>query len=59
MMYVEVNAMEQNPEFEEQLPENEGYTPRPVWQVWAARGGLVLFILFVIYQIIQIAGGGL
>ena len=51
--------MENNQEFENQLPEQEGYTPRPVWQVWGARAGLVLFILFVIYQIIQIAGGGL
>lgn len=37
----------------------EGYVPRPVWQVWGARIGLVLFILFVIYQIISIAAGGL
>ena len=51
--------MENNQEFESQLPENEGCTPRPTWQVWAARLGLVLFILFVIYQILQIAGGGL
>ena len=40
------------------VPE-EGYTPRPVWQVWAARIGLVLFLVFVAYQIISIAGGGL
>lgn len=37
----------------------EQYVPRPAWQVWAARIGLVLFILFVIYQILSIAGGGL
>lgn len=37
----------------------EGYVPRPMWQVWAARVGLVLFILFVIYQLFSIAGGGL
>jgi len=42
-----------------QIPEAEGYAPRPAWQVWAARIGLVLFIGFVIYQLIQIAGGGL
>ena len=40
------------------LPE-EGYVPRPAWQVWGARIGLVIFILFVIYQIISIATGGL
>ncbi len=37
---------------------NEGYVPRPAWQVWAARIGLVLFIGFVIYQFVSIAGGG-
>ena len=38
-------------------PEQEGYVPRPAWQVWGARVGLVIFILFVIWQLIQIAGG--
>ena len=36
-----------------------GYVPRPAWQVWGARIALVLFILFVIWQIMNIAGGGL
>ncbi len=40
-------------------PETEGYVPRPAWQVWGARIGLVLFLLFVAYQILSIAGGGL
>ena len=40
-------------------PEEEGYVPRPAWQVWGARIGLVIFIGFVILQILQIAGGGL
>ena len=44
---------------ENTLPEQEGYVPRPAWQVWGARVGLVLFILFVIWQIITIARGGL
>jgi len=43
----------ENPE-----PEEEGYTPRPRNQVWAARIGLVFFILFVLYQILTIATGG-
>lgn len=38
------------------LPE-KGYEPRPTWQVHMARIGLALFLLFVLYQIIQIAGG--
>ncbi len=41
------------------LPQEEGYTPRPLWQVWCARLGLVLVVIFVIYQLLQIAGGGL
>ena len=45
---------------ENQIPEeNSGYTPRPAWQVWMARVGLVFMILFVIYQILAIAMGGL
>ena len=41
------------------MPEEEGYVPRPAYQVWAARIGVVLAILFVIYQLLQIAGGGI
>ncbi len=44
---------------ETDLPQEESYIPRPAWQVWGARVGLVCFILFVIYQLLQIAGGGL
>ena len=46
---------------ENQLPEEEyeGYTPRPAYQVWMARIGLVAVILFVIYQLLSIATGGL
>ena len=36
-----------------------GYVPRPAWQVWAARIGVVLAILFVIYQLYLISGGHL
>ena len=39
--------------------QEEGYVPRPAWQIWGARVGLVLFLLFVVWQLIQIAGGGL
>ena len=38
---------------------DQGYTPRPLWQVWMARVGLVFMILFVIYQLLSIAMGGL
>ena len=45
---------------ENQLPEeeNQGYNPRPAYQVWMARLGLVLMIIFVIYQLLTIATGG-
>ena len=39
--------------------QQEEYAPRPVWQVWAARIGLVFMIGFVIYQLLMIAGAGL
>ena len=43
---------------ETSVPEQGGYVPRPRWQVWAARAGLVIFILIVIAQLLQIAGMG-
>jgi len=50
--------MEENRNPDQSLPEEE-YVPRPAWQVWGARVGLVIFIIFVIIQLLQIAGGGL
>jgi hypothetical protein len=44
---------------ENATPGQEGYIPRPAWQVWAARIGLVVFIGIVIVQILQLAGIGL
>lgn len=43
---------------QEQEPQQERYVERPMWQVWGARVGLLVFLLFVVYQIISIAGGG-
>ena len=48
------NIPEVNP-----MDEKNAYTPRPGWQVWLARLGVVGMILFVIWQLIQVAGGGL
>ena len=57
MIICDVNFMDnQN---ENLQPEQEGYVPRPAWQVWLARVGLVLFLAFVAYQIALIARGGL
>lgn len=50
--------MEDERIFDNSEPEEEGYTPRPANQVWAARIGLVFFVLFVLYQILTIATGG-
>lgn len=36
----------------------EGYVPRPTWQVWGARIAFVLFLILVILQVISIARGG-
>ena len=41
-----------------QQPEKEEYKPRPTWQIWAARIGLVLFIAYVIMYYINIMRGG-
>ena len=41
----------------EQEQESPAYTPRPAWQLWAARIGLVVFIILVILQILHIARG--
>ncbi len=52
--------MEENMEKSEQFPEEvrDVYVPRPAWQVWAARIGVVLCVLFLIYQFLVLAGGG-
>lgn len=51
--------MDEMKETAKQTPEEEGYKPRPVWQVWAARVALVLVILVVVYQFLSIATGGM
>ena len=45
----------------EVLPEDEiptGYVPRPAWQVWLARIGVVIMIICVILYYWHIANGG-
>ena len=36
-----------------------GYVPRPAWQVWAARVGLVIMIISIILYYWHIASGGM
>ena len=48
----------ENLEQTEQPAEETGYTPRPAWQVWAARIALVLFIgLIIMYYVNMMRGG--
>ena len=46
-------------ENDRQEHQEEGYRPRPKGEVWLARIGLVVFVVFVIYQIVAISRGGL
>ena len=48
---------EQRNEIEQQAPES-GYTPRPAWQVWLARIGLVIFVFFLVMYYINVLRGG-
>ena len=46
----------------DELPAEEekpAYIPRPAWQVWAARIGVVLVVVLVILYYITLARGGL
>lgn len=40
---------------EQQLPE-ETYAPRPLWQVWAARIGLAVFLIGLVLYYCNIFG---
>ena len=48
---------EQHNEIQEETKDT-GYTPRPAWQVWAARIGLVVFVIFLALYYINILRGG-
>ena len=47
----------ENPELEAEHPQ-EVYVPRPAWQVWAARLGVVVVIVCFILYLFHIATGG-
>ena len=55
------NNMENEELEKEHLTEEpkKGYVPRPAWQVWAARVGLVIMIISVILYYWHIASGGM
>ena len=44
----------------DQIPdEGKPYEPRPMWQVWLARIGLVVFLLLIAMYYVNIARGGM
>ena len=51
------NEQQENVLPTEEAQEVNQYVPRPVWQVWAARLGLVVFIAFLVMYYILIARG--
>ena len=62
-MIVEVNIMDEHLENTPQEPEEEVFTetpnePRPMWQRWLARIGLVVFLLFLAMYYINMFRGG-
>ena len=44
---------------EMQETKESGYIPRPAWQVWAARIGLVVFFAFLVMYYLNILRGGM
>ena len=58
MIFFEVNIMENLSNMPENVQE-QGYTPRPAWQGWAARFGLVLFLIVVVLYYLNMFRGGL
>lgn len=53
--YMENEQMEEQPPVQEVKP----YKPRPAWQVWAARIGVVIMIISVALYYWHIASGGM
>jgi hypothetical protein len=52
----EVHTMENE---NQNLPQHEPYKPRPWWQVWGARIGLVIFLGIVAMTVLLLMRGGL
>ena len=65
MCYDVINTLFEVTALDEQnLPNNpceeeNKYTPRPVWQIWAARLGLVAFIGYLVVFYLRAIGGNL
>ncbi len=56
---MEEEKREQQPVQKPDVPQEKPYEPRPVWQVWLARIGLVAFLIFLaIYYFTMFSKGG-
>jgi hypothetical protein len=51
--------MDEQRKEELQEVQQEGYTPRPAWQVWGARIGLAVFLIFLVMYYLNVFRGGL
>jgi hypothetical protein len=51
------NERKENPELENEQPQ-EVYVPRPAWQIWGARIGVVVVIVCFLLYLYHIATGG-
>ncbi len=49
--------MQQENQNQEPVQEQPRYVERPAWQVWMARVGLVLFIVFLIFYYLNFFRG--
>ena len=51
--------MDEQRKEESQEAQDSGYTPRPTWQVWAARIGLAVFLAFLVMYYWNVFRGGM
>ena len=56
---MENEELELTPDQTAEQEAQNGYVPRPAWQVWAARIGLVIMIISIILYYWHIASGGM
>ena len=55
----EVTTLDEQNQVPIPAEEEKKYTPRPAWQVWAARIGLVIFVAFLVMFYVKAARGTL
>ena len=55
----EVTTLDEQNQVTIPAEEEKKYTPRPAWQVWAARIGLAIFVAFLVMFYVKVARGTL